>query len=904
MTTPLPTDWALVRDWFERAQPLDTPAREALLAAAPLSPALLAEVRSLLAHGDPTHPGSGGDFLSQPALRVADHPDRQPEPGREGQLLGPWRIVQRLGTGGMGNVWLAERADGAYAGQAAIKVLKRGMDSATVLERFAQEQQALARMSHPHIAHLLDAGQTDDGLPFFVMERVIGQPIDTACIGLPLAARLDLFLQLADAVSHAHRKLLVHRDLKPSNVLVTADQQVKLLDFGIAKALDPWDDPMDQPLEGGSSITLAGERPFTPLYASPEQIRGEAVGTATDIYSLGVLLYVMLTGVRPYGRQATSAREAARSVLEEEPSRPSSLSPEQVADPQWLRMRQRLVGDLDNVLLKAMAKDVDARYASVDALAADIQAYLAGHPVSARKAGKAYVLGKFVRRHRWPVSIGLLGLGGLVLGLSLALYQAQQAAQARDEAKRQLAGVKEITNELVFRYGDAIQMIPGGTKTQEAMLKQTVATLDITLAQAPDDVELNALMASVMGRLAQIQGNSTFAGPERAAEARATVGRALALADKAWPARRADVRFVTQHLITLLTKATLLREAGQPAEGLAVLAMADERAALTLAEALTDTDRASVLELRANVLTNLAHFNDHSGRPSLGRPQEALRFYAQAEAAFQDLYGNAALVAAVDAANDPGAPSTAEWANHNLANVLSGRSLVYQRLDDYAAMARELQAALLRRQDNIQRNPTNAVWRQSLMFDSNYLALALLRLGQNEAALEASQRSWDLVAQRMAEEKGNALWPTTRSNFAPQYARALAANGRHAEALPVFDLALRRAADLLQQADTPQNRQRAAWVQVQRARSLIALRQSGAALALLRPALDAVQPLLGDTRAGRDALLTQAEAFSLLGPAGDTDADASGRARAAFEAAAKTRPLSAEHQALLQALAR
>ena len=895
MNTPSPSDWALVRSWFERAQPLDTAAREALLAGAPLSPALLAEVRSLLAHGDPTTAGSESDFLSKPAVA-----ERPLEPGREGQLLGSWRIVARLGTGGMGNVWLAERADGAYAGQAAIKVLKRGMDTATVLERFAQEQQALARMSHPHIAHLLDAGLTDDGLPYFVMERVIGQAIDAACAGLPLTARLGLFLQLADAVAHAHRKLLVHRDLKPSNVLVTAEQQVKLLDFGIAKALDPLDpldhplvDPMDQQLDGGG-ITRAGERPFTPLYASPEQIRGEAVGTATDIYSLGVLLYVMLTGVRPYGRQAMSARDAARSVLQEQPSRPSTLKPEQVADPNWLALRQRLKGDLDNILLKALAKDIDTRYASVDALADDVRAYLGGYPVSAYPAGKAYVLGKFVRRHRWPVSIGVLGLCGLVLGLTLALQQAQQAAQARDEARQQLAGVKEITNELVFRYGDAIQMIPGGAKTQEAMLKQTVAALDVTLAQAPEDVELNALVASVLGRLTQIQGNSAFAGPERAAEARATAARALALADKAWPARRADVRFVTQHLITLLTKANLLRDVSQLSEGLAMLAIADERAALTLGESLTDTDRAGILELRANVLTNLAHFNDHSGRPSLGRPQEALRYYAQAEAAFQDLYGNAALVAAIDAANDPGAPPTAEWANHNLANVQSGRSLVYQHLDDYASMARELQAALLRRQDNIQHNPTSSVWRQSLMFDSNYLALALLRLGQNDAALQASQRSWDLVAQRITEDKGNALWPTTRSNFAAQYARALAANGRHLEALPIFDMALRRAAELGQQADTPQNRQRAAWLQVQKARSLIALRQPGAALALLHPALDAVQPLLGDARIGRDALLTQAEAFGLLGPAGDTDA--SDRARATFEAAGRLRPLSPEHE--------
>ena len=240
----------------------------------------------------------------------------------------------------MGEVWLAERADGAYNGQAAIKVLRRGMDSSQVLQRFAQEQQALARLQHPHIAQLIDASRTPDGLPFFVMQRVQGQPIDAACVGLPLPAGLALFLQLADAVSYAHRNLLVHRDLKPSNVLVTAQGQVKLLDFGIAKALDP--------LDAAGLDTVAGERPFTPLYASPEQVRGEPMGTATDIYSLGVLLYVMLTGVRPYGRQASSAREVARSVLEEAPTRPSALSPQA----QWLQHQPRVAAHHGRALLQ------------------------------------------------------------------------------------------------------------------------------------------------------------------------------------------------------------------------------------------------------------------------------------------------------------------------------------------------------------------------------------------------------------------------------------------------------------------------------------------------------------------------------------------------------------------------
>ncbi len=296
---------------------------------------------------------------------------------RQGQRLGAWLIDDLLGRGGMGDVWQAHRADGAYVGGAAIKVLIRGLDSQRVLARFALEQQALARLNHPHIAHLLDAGRTNDALPYFVMELVHGVSIDEACVGLPIEQRLTLFLQLADAVAHAHRQLLVHRDLKPSNVLVTPAGQVKLLDFGIAKAMDPLEraggdppehapepapDQAPDPRARSSHATLAGERAYTPHFASPEQVRGEPVGPGTDIYSLGVLLYIMLTGVRPYGREATSVREAALSVLHDEPTRPSALSPGLINDASWLSTRRRLVGDLDHILLKALDKRVEHRF--------------------------------------------------------------------------------------------------------------------------------------------------------------------------------------------------------------------------------------------------------------------------------------------------------------------------------------------------------------------------------------------------------------------------------------------------------------------------------------------------------------------------------------------------------------
>ncbi|MBL8305458.1 MAG: serine/threonine protein kinase, partial [Rubrivivax sp.] len=277
-----PARWTLVKTAFDAALALPAAEREAFIATSALDEAGREELRSLLAHY--VEATGGEDFLSAPAIA-----EEAAASARVGQRLGAWAVVRSLGSGGMGEVFEARRADGHYEGRAAVKLLKRGMDSAAVLERFARERQALARLVHPHIAALLDAGASAEGLPYFVMEYVDGQPIDAASRGRPLEARLQLFLQLADAVAHAHRKLLVHRDLKPGNVLVNGEGQVKLLDFGIAKALDPLEDA------DAAGATVGGVRPYTPNYASPEQVRGEPVSTATDIYSLGVLLYEMLT---------------------------------------------------------------------------------------------------------------------------------------------------------------------------------------------------------------------------------------------------------------------------------------------------------------------------------------------------------------------------------------------------------------------------------------------------------------------------------------------------------------------------------------------------------------------------------------------------------------------------------
>jgi serine/threonine-protein kinase len=364
------------------------------------------------------------DFLAEPLVA--------PLPGmRSGVMVGPYQLERMLGEGGMGQVWLARRADGLYQRRVALKLLRPGLADPKLRLRFTRERQILARLEHPHIARLLDAGISEDHQPYLALEFVDGEPITDWCRAhaLALDARLRLFLQVCEAVSHAHANLIVHRDLKPSNILVTPLDEVRLLDFGIAKLLDTGSFDLEH--------TRTGLRTFTLHYAAPEQIRGEPVTTMTDVYSLGVVLYELLTDTRPYRLKRQTDAEWEEAIVGVDPLRPSVAvlrNEDPDADAQLLRRRARvLAGDLDNIVLKTLAKRPEQRYPSVEALALDIQRYREGKPVQARRQSAGYRLRKYAHRHRWSLSTGLLV--GVVLSTALGIV-AWQAGQAVREAAR------------------------------------------------------------------------------------------------------------------------------------------------------------------------------------------------------------------------------------------------------------------------------------------------------------------------------------------------------------------------------------------------------------------------------------------------------------------------------------
>ncbi len=524
-----PAEWARIEVILDDVLELDPPARAAAIARACAGDdRLRAQVESLVAAD------AGGDaLLDTPAVEYAagivraasDAGEELADEAQPGDRIGPYRIIREIGRGGMGHVFLADRADGEFEQQVALKLVGSGYAGNEIRQRFLRERQILARLHHPNIARLLDGGMTPDRRPFFAMEYVSGEPITrySDARALDVNARLDLFALVCDAVQYAHQNLVVHRDLKPSNTLVTPDGQVKLLDFGIAKVLHEDD---EAPF---ATLTRLGSGPMTPEYAAPEQVRGEPVTTATDVYALGALAYELLTGRGPHELERRTAAEVERAIVERDVVRPSSVVSRngggtvvggagaiaKARGTEPARLRRKLRGDLDTIVMQALQKDPARRYASAGALVEDVRRYRDGRPIAARRDSVRYRAGKFVRRHAIGVAATGLVLAALVAGLIGTAWQAgvasREAAKA-NEVSRFLAGLFAVADPA---RTNAAQI------TARELLDRGATRIETDLAGQPD---VQAEMMLLLGRIYRELGVYDRARPllERSLELRQT----------------------------------------------------------------------------------------------------------------------------------------------------------------------------------------------------------------------------------------------------------------------------------------------------------------------------------------------------------------------------------------------
>jgi serine/threonine protein kinase/tetratricopeptide (TPR) repeat protein len=506
--------------------------KEKLLAALELEPAQQAAYLANLGAHDPdmrkeldsliaSHERTGTDFLNMPLAELSPALVTRREPSSLlGRRIGPYQIVEQIGVGGMGEVYRAFRADNEYLKQVAIKLVRAGQISDFVVHRFKDERQILASLDHPNIARLLDGGRTEEGVPYFVMELIQGQPIDDYCDEhkLPITDRLKLFLQVCSAVQYAHQRLIIHRDIKPGNILVTAEGVPKLLDFGIAKILD----------QGAAQElyepTMTLFRVLTPGYASPEQIRGEPITITSDVYSLGVVLYELLTGRSPYRVASRTAHELSRAACEDEPEKLSSAvrrtQPKGTGSPAIApsenaavrqsspeKLSKRLDGDLDNIVLMALRNDPQRRYASVEQFAQDIRRHLGSLPVLARKDTLGYRTAKFVNRHKFGVIAASVTVLMLLTALVVAIRANRVASMQRARAERRFNDVRELSNSLMFDIHDSIQDLPGSTPARKMLVDRSLKYLDRLASESGGDTALQRELATAYERVAAVQGN-------------------------------------------------------------------------------------------------------------------------------------------------------------------------------------------------------------------------------------------------------------------------------------------------------------------------------------------------------------------------------------------------------------
>lgn len=638
-----PERWQQLQELFNAAVEL-TPSQQAafLDQACAHDPALRQQAESLLL--------AGADATRRIQSAIGDAARDLPrfEDTPTDLLIGPYKVIQELGQGGMGAVYLAVRADDEYQKRVAIKVVQHDLANPEVLRRFRNERQILAGLEHPYIARLLDGGTTRAGMPYVVMEYVEGDPIDRYCNHHRLSTneRLKLFRDVCAAVHYAHQNLIIHRDLKPGNILVTAGGVPKLLDFGIAKLLNPELGPQTQ------AITRWNMRLMTPEYASPEQIRGEPITTASDVYSLGVVLYELLTGHRPYRFKKYQAQEIERIVSFEEPEKPSTVVGRRKVQEQGSadaktntrlsarnpeKLRRQLAGELDAIVMMALRKESQRRYASAEQLSEDIRRYLKGRPVRARPDTMSYRTSKFIKRHKVGVATAALLVLTLLAGVTTTTWQARIARSERARAEGRFNDVRKLANSFIFDVHDNIAELPGSTRAREALVKSALEYLNSLAQEAGNDPSLQRELALAYQKVGDVQGNPTNANLGDTAGALASYHKALTIGEALVVANPSDAEAQRSVALTYQKLSDLQGWTGD-LNG----AVASARKAVAFFTSLAEADATNLKALQSRAVSHIK-LGDIMGNPlfpNTGNRAEALGQYHQSLALWQSLHAS------------------------------------------------------------------------------------------------------------------------------------------------------------------------------------------------------------------------------------------------------------------------
>ena len=746
-----PARWQQLEEIFHAMLELPPERRDTALAAACGEDAgLRAEVERLL-RAD----AEASAFVGDAAAGIQRVASTVPP---ESSHIGPYRIVRELGRGGMGTVFLGERDDAQFKMRAAIKLIKRGMDSDAVLERFRHERQILAGLEHPNIGRLLDGGTSSEGLPYFVMEYVDGLPVDEYCRTrrLSIDERLQIFLQICAAVTYAHQHLVVHRDIKPSNILVTSDGVPKLLDFGIAKLVEATEDA--QPV-----VTAFGAQAMTPQYASPEQLRGERVTTVSDVYALGVLLFELLAGERPYDLTGKPADEAREIVANSEAAKPSA-----VAARRRDQAAPRLRGDLDAIVLTAMRRDPAERYGSVALLAEDVRRHMTALPVIARGDSFTYRATRFVRRRKLGVAAAAAIVLSLIGGVIATSWQARVASAERARAERRFADVRRLSTSFLFDFHDAIATLPGSTPARLLVVSKALEYLDSLASEAGGDRELQKELAAAYDRVGDVQGNPGAANLGDIDGAIKSYRKAEAirstLAAGAPDALQARLDLATSTM--RIGYADFARGAVKDAVGRFRDALATREEAYQAGVPSPSAARSALAETTARLCTTLIPIGDLPGaiancRRNLSLTEELLRERPNDHA-----------VLVMHAVNATG-----------LGNALR----LNRQPDDAAAT---LEEAIRRHAALLAKNPLDAEVRRRLAVSNAYLANAYIDRKQPEQASEAFGRAIAELEALAKADPANARIRTELSYMLNQRVRILMASGRKDEARPDAERAL------------------------------------------------------------------------------------------------------------------